>query len=126
MKISFFYEFSTPGPYDLALLKLKKPLKLNKRVATIKLPKKGSKPTGKLTISGWGSVSRTPALRIPVDLQRADVKLMDLKTCDSIFKLLTGKPSKLHTTNLCTGPLEKEANVCKVWFSTANGNSKDT
>ncbi|XP_051158292.1 trypsin-like [Leptopilina boulardi] len=99
------------NPYDIALIKLKKPLTLNKAVNIIKLPKQGSEHTGKVILSGWGSTSTINNAIMPDTLQTVKLPLVDLRTCKSAIESLTG-PSPLHETNVCTGPLTGGTSAC--------------
>lgn len=57
------------GPYDIALIKVSKPFVFNRAVQKISLPKEGEYPTGKATVSGWGSTSRVDLPSFPDVLQ---------------------------------------------------------
>ncbi|XP_053982342.1 trypsin-1-like [Hylaeus volcanicus] len=99
------------APYDIALLKLEKPLVLSKAVKAISLPESGSTPAGTSVLSGWGSTSRTNTAQMPDALQYVDLPLIDLATCKKAVEDLTG-PSPLHETNVCTGPLTGGYSAC--------------
>ncbi|KAJ8672693.1 hypothetical protein QAD02_003953 [Eretmocerus hayati] len=99
------------GPYDIALLKLKRPLKLNKNVAAIKLPKAGSVPTGNVTLSGWGKIWSTGETIYRNVLQRAVLSIIDLNVCKSSVEALVGW-SPLHESNICTAPLPLRLSTC--------------
>ena len=43
--------------YDIAMLKLKHPLKLNANISKVHLPKSGSDPRGIVSVAGWGDTS---------------------------------------------------------------------
>ncbi|XP_015433606.1 PREDICTED: transmembrane protease serine 9-like [Dufourea novaeangliae] len=110
---SFVHE-KYPGnvaPYDIALLKLEKPLTLTKTVQPISLPEEGSIPTGTAVLTGWGSTSRTNNPIMPDKLQTAPLPLVDLATCKKAIEDLTG-PSPLHETNICSGPLTGGYSAC--------------
>ncbi|KAL2725897.1 transmembrane protease serine 9-like [Vespula maculifrons] len=105
---------SYPGgvaPFDIALVKLKTPLKLSKSVSFIKLPKYGSIPKGNVTLSGWGSVSTTSIAKMPDVLQKAILPTVDLDKCKEALYNIIG-PSPLHDTNVCTGPLTGGYSAC--------------
>ncbi|XP_043794770.1 trypsin-1-like [Apis laboriosa] len=99
------------APYDIALLKLKKPLKLGGAVQAINLPSMPSNTTGNATLTGWGSISRTNTPLMPSKLQTVDLPLINLNTCKQAIEELTG-PSPLHETNICTGPLTGGFSAC--------------
>ncbi|XP_078051481.1 trypsin-1-like [Augochlora pura] len=110
---SFVHE-KYPGnvaPNDIALLKLAKPLTLNKNVQPISLPAAGSIPTGNVLLSGWGSTSRTNSPIMPDTLQYASLPLVDLATCKKAIEKLTG-PSPLDPVNVCSGPLTGGYSAC--------------
>ncbi|XP_066587682.1 transmembrane protease serine 9-like [Prorops nasuta] len=99
------------NPYDIALLKLKKPLTLSKAVAAIRLPEAGEELTGTVVLSGWGSISSTKQPVWPEKLQKIDLSVIDFQTC----KEALGKfnlSSSLHETNVCTGPLTGGLSAC--------------
>ncbi|KAF7418987.1 hypothetical protein HZH68_001640 [Vespula germanica] len=105
---------SYPGgvaPYDIALIKLKAPLKESKSVSSIKLPKYGNIPKDNVTLSGWGSVSNTSIAKMPDVLQKAILPTVDLVECkEALYKIIG--PSPLHDTNVCTGPLTGGYSAC--------------
>ncbi|XP_058794269.1 trypsin-1-like [Phymastichus coffea] len=102
------------APFDIALLKLKVPLKFNKRIAPIRLPaESGVEPVGYATVSGWGSISLTVNSTMPAILQKVKILIIDFKTCYAAL-LLSGEESKLHNTNFCTGPLNGGLGACQV------------
>ncbi|XP_076679470.1 trypsin-1-like [Andrena cerasifolii] len=99
------------APYDIALLKLATPLKLNNFVQPISLPQPNSTPSGTAVLTGWGSTSRTSSPIMPDKLQTAPLPLIDLVTCKSAIEKLTGN-SPLHETNVCSGPLTGGYSAC--------------
>ncbi|XP_033232030.1 uncharacterized protein LOC117183008 [Belonocnema kinseyi] len=99
------------NPYDIALIKLKKPLTLNERVNTINLPKANAEHNGTVILSGWGSTSNVNNAIMPDILQTAELPVVDLKTCRNAIEELTG-PSPLEDTNICTGPLTGGQSAC--------------
>ncbi|XP_076167241.1 serine protease 1-like [Ptiloglossa arizonensis] len=110
---SFVHE-KYPGnvaPYDIALLKLEKPLKLNEAVKAIGLPASGSIPTGTSVLSGWGSTSKTSSVVMPDTLQYVELPIITLARCKEAVEELTG-PSPLDPTNVCSGPLTGGYSAC--------------
>jgi prostasin len=99
------------GPYDIALLKLSSPLKLNNRVQPIRLPSAGSEPTGEAWLCGWGSTSTTRVPKMPDNLQHVKMEYLDRQTCYEAVLRLTGS-SPVHKTNICTGPLYDQISAC--------------
>ncbi|XP_017891818.1 transmembrane protease serine 9-like [Ceratina calcarata] len=105
---------SYPGgvaPYDIALLKLASPLKLNSAVKAINLPKANSEPSGNAILTGWGSISKTNSPVMPDKLQKAELPIVGLSDCKQAIEKLTG-PSPLENTNVCTGPLTGGYSAC--------------
>ncbi|XP_068980998.1 transmembrane protease serine 9-like [Bombus flavifrons] len=98
------------APYDIALLKLASPLKLNNAVKAISLTRSNT-ASGKAVLTGWGSTSRTSNPNMPDKLQTAELPIIDLQTCKNSIEKLTG-PSPLHETNICTGPLTGGFSAC--------------
>lgn len=86
-------------------------------VQPIRLPSvPSSTPTGKGTLTGWGSTSKTNNPIMPTKLQTVDLPLIDLAACKKAIEKLTG-PSPLHETNICTGPLTGGFSACSVSIS---------
>ncbi|XP_011881048.1 PREDICTED: transmembrane protease serine 9-like [Vollenhovia emeryi] len=99
------------GPYDIGLLKLASPLKLNERVQAVNLPPAESEPQGEAHLSGWGSTSTTSVPSMPAKLQHVEMEYVDRATCHEAVKRLTGS-SPVHETNVCTGPLHDQISAC--------------
>ncbi|XP_066587685.1 transmembrane protease serine 9-like [Prorops nasuta] len=99
------------GPYDIALIKLKKPLSLSKAISPINLPLADAEHSGTVVLSGWGSISTTNSPIMPNELQKAELPVVDLETCKQAIEDLVG-PSPLHETNVCTGPLTGGLSAC--------------
>lgn len=115
-----FYSGSSPGPYDIALLKLEVPLIFNRYVRPLRLPKGDSVPTGTSILTGWGSMSKTRNYRSPRHLQKVQLPLISLEECGKFLIDLFGESSPLHDTNVCTGSSSKvpraACRVSYVWF----------
>ncbi|KAK3916220.1 Elastase-1 [Frankliniella fusca] len=96
------------GPYDIALLKLDGRAKLNKGVKLALLPKADAVPTGKATLSGWGSTSEDGNNPVyPDRLQTLDFPIIDFQTCYNYVSSVTRDDNPLADTNLCVGDLTK-------------------
>jgi len=96
-------------------MKLATPLKFNEYVQPIALPKSNNEPTGNVWLSGWGSTSTTNYPIMPSNLQHVMMHLIDRKSCDAMFTDVTGSPSPVDETNICTGPLSRKPNsACSV------------
>ncbi|XP_011630694.2 LOW QUALITY PROTEIN: transmembrane protease serine 9-like [Pogonomyrmex barbatus] len=99
------------APYDIAILKLKTPLILNKRVSAVHLPKQDEVRTGNAVLSGWGSVSKELLPVLPEVLQKVTVPLLDNKSCQNKFpKDIVGTP-KVYDTMICTDAV-RETSAC--------------
>lgn len=107
-----FSDFSNVAPYDIALIKLEKPLKLNKNVKAIDLPKQNSSVEGKVVLSGWGSI-QSSGFGTPNNLQKVTLPIVDLETCRESIEALTGS-APLAPSNVCTGPLTGGVSACSV------------
>jgi len=105
--------FSGVGPYDISLLKLASPLKLNNNVQAIELAPPESEPTGTAWLCGWGSISTTNYPIMPNKLQHVKMEYINRTTCHESIKHLTGF-SPVHETNVCTGPLYSKISACSV------------
>ncbi|KAL7286386.1 hypothetical protein TKK_0019340 [Trichogramma kaykai] len=102
------------APYDISLLFLESPLQFNNCVAPIALPKAGVEPSGEVELSGWGSTSRTQQMILPAILQYVKLPVLDIQTCARAINTMSrGARSPLHTTNVCTGPLDGGAGACR-------------
>ena len=105
--------FSGVGPYDIGLLKLASPLKLNNNVQAIELAPPESEPTGKAWLCGWGSTSTGRYPIMPNKLQHVKMEYLDHITCHEAIERLIGS-SPVHETNICTGPLYDQISACSV------------
>lgn len=109
----YFLIFSGVGPYDIGLLKLASPFKLNNNVQAIELAPPGNEPTGEAWLCGWGSISTTNYPIMPNKLQHVKMEYVNRTTCHESVKRLTGS-SRVHETNICTGSLYDKISACKV------------
>ncbi|KAJ8668204.1 hypothetical protein QAD02_009867 [Eretmocerus hayati] len=99
------------APYDIALLKLESPLKFNKFVKPIALPKKNSQVEGEVILSGWGSVAPS-GFGTPNNLQKANLPVVNFESCKEALISVLGQSSPLETSNVCTGPLTGGVSAC--------------
>nr|ACY24330.1 trypsin [Ctenocephalides felis] len=98
------------NPYDIALIQVATPFKLNENVKAVKLPTKDEAHSGQVTLSGWGSTSTSSFPSYPNKLQTVDKPIVPYPECE---KALGGAGSTpLHPTNLCTGPLTGGVSAC--------------
>lgn len=109
------HELYTGGvaPYDIALLQAATPLSLvTGIVQTIPLPTAGSIPTGDVQLFGWGSISMTENPIIPNILQTVTKDLLSLDLCREVLDNKYPEGTPLHSTNVCTGPLNSVITAC--------------
>ncbi|XP_066587821.1 trypsin-3-like isoform X2 [Prorops nasuta] len=97
--------------YDIALIKLNKPLSLSKYVAAINLPAAGAEPSGMAVLSGWGSISSTNERIMPNDLHMVIVPILEFRTCKEALDKSVGSED-LNERMVCTGPLTKRVSAC--------------
>lgn len=93
----------TVAPYDIAILTLDKPLEFNEYVEAANLPDFDQIHEGNVDIFGWGSMSNMSRPTFPSILQTAKLEIIPIMDCFQIPRMV-GTP--LHTTNICTGPLD--------------------
>ncbi|XP_011881047.1 PREDICTED: transmembrane protease serine 9-like [Vollenhovia emeryi] len=110
---AFVHESYSGGvaPYDIGLLKLATPLKLNKQVQPVQLAEPESEPTGEAWLCGWGSTSTSPFPEMPDKLQHVRMEYVDRTTCHDSIERLTGS-APVHETNVCTGPMYDQISAC--------------
>ncbi|KYN09224.1 Trypsin-1 [Trachymyrmex cornetzi] len=99
------------GPYDISLLKLASPLKLNNNVQAIELPPPESEPTGEAWLCGWGSTSTSRYPIMPDKLHHVKMEYINRATCYESVKRFA-RSSPVHETNVCTGPLYNKISAC--------------
>ncbi|KAJ8687274.1 hypothetical protein QAD02_023068 [Eretmocerus hayati] len=99
-------------PFDIALLRLSSPLKLNKLVQPIAIPKPDSIPKGDVVLSGWGSISTSNVPILPDSLQKATLPVVDYDECKKALDALAIGDNPLHVNNVCTGPLDGGVSAC--------------
>jgi len=99
------------APHDIALLKLKTPLFMTKRVQTVRIPSQDEEFSGQATLTGWGSTGGLIFPKLPKELQVAEVPLVDYDTCYSAIRALDTKAA-LYPTQVCSGPLGGDVSAC--------------
>lgn len=101
------------APFDIALLGPDSPLQLVAGIVeTIRLPPPGAIPTGNVRLFGWGSISTTETAIIPDILQTVLKPVLSLDMCHEVLDNKYPEGTPLHSTNVCTGPLETEVTAC--------------
>lgn len=99
----------TVAPYDIAIFTLDKPLEFDEYVQPIKIPEADEIFAGDVQIFGWGSMSNKSQPAFPSLLQTAVLQIIPILDCFQIPRMM-GTP--LHTTNICTGPLDSNLDAC--------------
>uniref|UniRef100_A0A1A9WKL0 Lectizyme n=1 Tax=Glossina brevipalpis TaxID=37001 RepID=A0A1A9WKL0_9MUSC len=98
------------APYDVGLVFTKIGFKWTATVAAIALPLSNViPPPGTAIVYGWGSTSKTNSEIYPNVLQMATVEIISRKVCEDV---LGYQANNLHSTNLCTGPLNGKSGIC--------------
>lgn len=100
------------GPYDVMVLHLESPLNfIAGIVGGISLPTASAVPTGDVQLFGWGSTSTTNVPSIPDILQTVRKDIIPLDLCREIVNAVMDH-EPLHTSNVCTGPLNSIITAC--------------
>lgn len=100
------------GPFDVAVLRLEIPLTFVAGVVgSINLPAVNSIPSGDVRLFGWGSTSQTETPAIPDILQTATKPIIQLPLCREIVNAIFDH-DPLHSSNVCTGPLDSVVTAC--------------
>lgn len=99
------------APFDIALLKLAKPLIFNERVGPVSLPKQDDEFEGSVFLSGWGSTSKNLLPILPLVLHFAEIPLVNYETCNEAL-LGIDSSAELYETQVCTGPIGDSKSAC--------------
>ncbi|XP_017105328.2 trypsin delta-like [Drosophila bipectinata] len=99
-------------PYDIGLIYTPTAFVWSAAVAAVKLPSAGQVPTGSANLYGWGSTSKGQTPSFPKTLQVA--KNIPIIKLDACAKALGTKGRDVHSTNLCTGPLDGGISICSA------------
>ena len=101
------------APYDIALLGVETPLNLVPGIVeAIQLPRPLAIPSGDVRLFGWGSISLTENAIIPDILQTVVKDIIPLDLCREILDGKYPEGTPLHSTNVCTGPLNSIVTAC--------------
>ncbi|CRL05288.1 CLUMA_CG018039, isoform A [Clunio marinus] len=100
------------GPFDIMVLELESSLELvNGVVELISLPPSGRIFSGDARLFGWGSTSETTTPSFPDILQTVSKPIVAFELCREIVNaVFVHEP--LHSSNLCTGPLDSVISAC--------------
>lgn len=96
------------APFDIGMIHVAPAFVFNQWVRAIALPAAGSMHSGTVTLHGWGSTSTTQQSIMPNILQTVSKPILPIAQCFAIY----GAGSPLHSTNLCTGPLNGGISAC--------------
>lgn len=99
-------------PYDIGMIYTPTAFVWSAAVAPVKLPPAGQVPTGSANLYGWGSTSKTQTPSFPKTLQVA--KNIPIIKVDACAAALGEKGRDVHSTNLCTGPLNGGISICSA------------
>nr|XP_033322626.1 chymotrypsin-1-like [Megalopta genalis] len=93
---------------DIALLKLKTPLKLDKNIAAVRLPKENEAVAAKspAIVSGWGRTSVGGP--IPNILQKAKLQITDQTVCKNAYKNI----GSVYETHICANDPSTTRGAC--------------
>lgn len=107
-----------PGASDIGLIKLETPLRLNKWVDKIALPKKDSEPSGQTILSGWGAIdgNEENPKNYPHILQTTKLPIISRKECNRAIAAIVPEAVEniVDDSNICTGPLTGGHSACSV------------
>ncbi|XP_055389788.1 lectizyme-like [Condylostylus longicornis] len=96
------------GPYDIALLKLSKPLKLDDKVQVAKIPEQDGLREGDADLYGWGKTSNGIFPSLPNILQTVHTHLINYDEC----KAALPSDAPITDLNICSGSLDKNISAC--------------
>ena len=91
---------------DIALLKLESPLKLNKYVQGVTLPKPHQSTTGDCVVTGWGALVEGGG--VPTVLQKLTLPVITDDECRAVYG-----HSQVLDSNLCAGIKEGGKDSCQ-------------
>lgn len=97
------------APYDIAVLFVEKPFEFNEFVNSVVFSEQDKIHKGNAQIFGWGSVSNSSRPQLPTILQTKTLEIININRCFLLPNMI-GTP--LHSTNLCTGPLNSNTDAC--------------
>jgi len=96
------------GPYDIALLKLSKPLVLSDTVQTVTVPELDAVHQGEVDLYGWGKTSNGALPTLPNRLQTVHTELINYAECKA--RLPSDAP--ITEVNVCSGSLDQNISAC--------------
>lgn len=100
------------APYDIALIRLTRPLNLTSSVRGIQLPSDTQQtPRGWAMLYGWGSISNTNTPKLAKTLQMMKVPIVGANVCSAVLNVEKYKLISNELT-VCTGPIEGSPSAC--------------
>lgn len=100
------------GPFDIMVLRLESPLIFTANIVeAINLPPSGQISSGDVRLFGWGSTSSTTTPSFPNILQTVVKPIIQWDLCREIVNAAFDH-EPLHSSNLCTGPLDDILSAC--------------
>ncbi|KAG8310694.1 hypothetical protein J6590_059495 [Homalodisca vitripennis] len=103
--------------YDIAVVKLNKPIKFGKYVKPIKLGTTSLKPKTKVAIAGWGPASQSEV--VSLNLLTAKVTVYNRRKCAETYSDLTSR--QLCTYDTKVGPCDSDCGDPLVYKNAVYG-----
>ncbi|XP_074053051.1 tryptase-like [Macrotis lagotis] len=106
------------SPKDIALIKLKSPLRFRDTVLPICLPTsmREFENVTSCWVTGWGKIGEKESKNGPWSLQAVELPLIDQKTCDIYYHKGTNIPSfvsRVYDDMMCAGYKEGKKDSCQ-------------
>jgi secreted trypsin-like serine protease len=100
------------GPFDIMVLGLERSIVVQSGIVqAINLPPSGRIHTSEARLFGWGSTSDTTTPSFPNILQTVAKPIIQWDICREIVNAVFDH-EPLHSSNLCTGPLDSNLSSC--------------
>jgi len=109
-----YYEFTPQADrYDIAVLKLSRPVRYDWHIGPICLPEKGSDISigSSAMVAGWGA-TEPDSIRRPKELQAVDVNVVDNKLCER-WHAKKGINIRIYDDMLCAGHEHGGKDACQ-------------
>ncbi|KAM9165791.1 prostasin-like isoform 2-T2 [Pangshura tecta] len=104
---------------DIALVRLKEPVKFTQFIRPISLPgaSRQFRVGKKCWVTGWGRVEVNEPLQPPKTLQELEVPILRTATCNKRYKTLIPRsprgPEPVKTSMICAGYMDSPKGFCK-------------
>jgi len=109
-----YYEFTPQADrYDIAVLKLSRPVRYDWHIGPICLPERGSDISvgSSAMVAGWGA-TEPDSIRRPRELQAVDVNVVDNKQCEE-WHAMKGINIRIYDDMLCAGHEHGGKDACQ-------------